>query len=412
MIFLLTFVCLVPFISLSAEAFIGSITTSKSLAFLPNRCLSKKVDSISDVFFFNRVTRRLQLQLTKCLNSIGYSSQGQKHKLQIGIYSQKGVDPKRPQKVNQDAYFHADFYSEKNEQLFFTCIGVLDGHGLKGHLVSNYLSQQLPLQLHQQLQNAMDENLSIKCYATNNSTDVIFASVDTLNYEKQLLELGGLISDELSPDHPVLHQCLIKAFHAAHVAAMQDTSIPAGRNGATCVMVLLNHANKELCVAHVGDSRVIEVSMNKGHEKKHNALYRARPLSTETTVQVMEERIRIESGEGSIRGNNVFYGPVGIAMTRALGNTVMLRAGVVPTPVIETYSKPGNNSYIVIATDGIWDVMSDEAVVNIIAEQDENIQTLCSTIAEEARRKWISDLPVVDEQSIDDTTCIVVRLTE
>jgi len=41
-------------------------------------------------------------------------------------------------------------------------------------------------------------------------------------------------------------------------------------------------------------------------------------LSIETTTGVEDERKRIEDGEGRIDGSgNVWYGPVGIAMTRA-----------------------------------------------------------------------------------------------
>ena len=61
----------------------------------------------------------------------------------------------------------------------------------------------------------------------------------------------------------------------------------------------------------------------------------------------------------------VTYGPVGIAMTRALGDSVMIRAGVIPTPIVETY-RIFNKTSLVLATDGIWDVLSNRDVTNII----------------------------------------------
>ena len=51
------------------------------------------------------------------------------------------------------------------------------------------------------------------------------------------------------------------------------------------------------------------------------------------------ERARIEScPQARIDGRgNVFWGPVGIAMTRALGDAILLRAGVLPWPIVERY---------------------------------------------------------------------------
>lgn len=329
--------------------------------------------------------------------------------VEIGFRSEAGSDPGRPQKVNQDSFFVVTLKSEDESSMVgdrYTCVGVLDGHGLKGHLVSKYLAQQLPLHLHRHLKDLVDEELILR------GDDDIRASnslvVEWEEFEEKLRELSGLSAEELAYHElqPVHHQAVIRAFHSVHWAAMQTPGVPAGRNGATCVMILVDHAEKELHVAHVGDSRVIQVGIldeDASNSDCHDVL----SLSQETTVKVDSERERIETREGSILGNNVFYGPIGIAMTRSLGNAAMLRAGVVPTPLVDTFPLKSNVT-IVLGTDGIWDVLSNHAVAQLVVENP-NVQAACDAIARAARRKWVGDLPIVDEEKVDDITCVVLR---
>jgi serine/threonine protein phosphatase PrpC len=301
----------------------------------------------------------------------------------IGIYSIDGEAFQRPQKVNQDAHFQ--FFTGS-----YTCVGVLDGHGLKGHLLTEYLAKQLPIQIQQQLQ----------------SPTVI------PELEEQLQRLSGLPADNfiLPNDSPPIHQALVNSFHAAHWDAMQNPDIPAGRNGATCIVCLMNETH--IHVAFVGDSRAIRVSSSRvdadflpGGKKQLEVAVST--LTTETTVQLAAEKARIKQGEGTIRGTNVFYGPVGIAMTRALGNAVMLRAGVVPTPMVETFLRMDGES-IILATDGVWDVLSNQQVGGIVADSND-VEAAAKCIADTAKQNWIGDLPIADEASVDDITCIVVR---
>jgi serine/threonine protein phosphatase PrpC len=330
--------------------------------------------------------------------------------IEIGVRSEAGSDPQRPQKVNQDSFFVATLKSANDQSSMiddrYTCVGVLDGHGLKGHLLSKYLAQQLPLHLHRHLKDLVEENLLLQ------GDDDIRASnglvVEWEEFEEKLRELSGLSDEELAYQElqPAHHQAMIRAFHSVHWAAMQNAGVPAGRNGATCIVILFDHAEKEWHVAHVGDSRVIQVGISDedtSDPDRHDVL----SLSQETTVKMDKERERIESREGSIRGNNVFYGPVGIAMTRSLGNAAMLRAGVVPTPLVSTFPLLSNVT-IVLGTDGIWDVLANDAVAELVFENP-NVQAACDAIARAARQKWVGDLPIVDEEKVDDITCMVLR---
>jgi serine/threonine protein phosphatase PrpC len=286
--------------------------------------------------------------------------------LDIGVCTIAGEDFQRPKKVNQDASFQMECEDG------YICVGVLDGHGSQGHGLTKFLASELPIEIHGQLR----EPRSI------------------LEWEEKMERLGGFnIADEDSSSRH--YETLVNGFHAVHWKAVNDSEIKAGRSGSTCIACLMKGSGIE--VAYVGDSMAIIVSLDGT----------VAPLSHATTVDMPIERQRIEQGEGAIRGNNVFYGPVGIAMTRALGDAVMLRAGVVPTPFVKSFFRK-EGDVIVLATDGVSDVLTHQAVAKLVLAT-KGANAASRNIVMAAKQKWIGDLPIVDEVKMDDITCMVIR---
>jgi serine/threonine protein phosphatase PrpC len=332
-----------------------------------------------------------QIPALSCCASTGATSSS----IAVGVSSEVGSDPNRPQKVNQDAYFDKNF-------LGYSCLGVMDGHGLKGHILTDYLSKQLPKRIFEELQRSADFGGE-----TNAEEDDRQASVK--EFELQLKTLANfdvpLTDDESSPQN-LVRGALIRAFHQAHVDAMKTTGIPAGRSGTTCIVCIRDAISNMLHVAYVGDSRAILLQHDDDDD-----VPTITTLTTETTVKVKGELARIEQGEGRVDDNgNVWYGPQGIAMTRSLGNAVMLRAGVVPTPVVNSVQlkqESNTKERVIMASDGIWDVLSNEEVAALV-EQIPDVQDAANALQEEARRRWIGDLPFIDEAKVDDITCIVI----
>jgi serine/threonine protein phosphatase PrpC len=284
----------------------------------------------------------------------------------IGVCTIAGKDFQRPKKVNQDASFQMEFEDGH------ICVGVLDGHGSQGHGLTKFLANELPIEIHGQLR----EPRSI------------------LEWEEQIKRLGGFnLADEDSSSRHFL--TLVNGFHAVHWKALNDSDIKAGRSGSTCIACLMKGDAIE--VAYVGDSMAILVSLDGT----------VTPLSEATTVDMPLERQRIEQGEGAIIGSNVFYGPVGIAMTRALGDAVMLRAGVVPTPFVKSFVRK-EGDVIVLATDGVSDVLTHQAVAKLVLAT-KDVDVASRNIAMAAKQKWIGDLPIVDEVKMDDITCMIIR---
>lgn len=163
-----------------------------------------------------------------------YSCRLYSNKCDIGVGVMDGSDPERPQKQNQDASFVVSLDDDA-----FECWGVMDGHGTKGHVVTGFLKEELPSILKQELE----------------SRESLHDDKDSLmEFEKQL---GTLANATPSNTANPIHSRLVRTFHRAHLAALQNPNVPAGRSGTTCIVCLLQQPKFTLHVAYVGDSRAI-----------------------------------------------------------------------------------------------------------------------------------------------------------
>jgi serine/threonine protein phosphatase PrpC len=385
---------------------------------------------------------------TNCNNIHNYETNNNKNYTpwDYGCASIAGSDPDRSNKVNQDGSFYSKAtFLQQNYSI--TVFGVLDGHGRKGHEVVNYLQRQLPIRMQEYLER------TLKVHSHHDDVIVCKQSYDSMTnvngvkhpqqlpqrnfslheQKLELLTVGHADPAELYYDnvqemsqYPI-QQAIVDAFIHVQYDMRHSPNVPASRSGTTCVCCILmeNILNQRMTLytANVGDSRAILIM-----SCQNNTLWHVAPLSTSTTVTINTERDRIvRTGEGRIDSNgNVFYGPIGISMTRSLGNSVMLRAGIVPIPFVtlqdfsisssplpstNVASSNYNNTYFICAgTDGIFDVLTNEQVMNIIQQSDNSKQLndISTEICSRARLAWLADLPL--ETKVDDCTIAILTL--
>ena len=268
----------------------------------------------------------------------------------FAVQSVGGWDPNRPSKVNQDAYFHhhSYYYHDNNNNITasedctekkqvpppkygWSFWGVLDGHGPKAERLTAYLASIFPSLLEQQ-------------YCSNHHYSFPLPPTDRDYYHSLMKQDSKTNTNDNDKNNniqypkwfdtwepPEASHPLVRAFHQAHRQAMEEPTVRAGRCGTTCVVVaVVTNDNTSFQpraeVAYVGDSRAILIRPPSSQpSNRHPNLIPGhsvvvRRLTQETTVEIPAERERIEQGEGTIVGKNVFYGPQGIAMTRALGD--------------------------------------------------------------------------------------------
>ena len=96
----------------------------------------------------------------------------------------------------------------------------------------------------------------------------------------------------------------------------------------------------------------------------------------------------------------------GLSMSRSLGDSIAHRVGVTPEPEIRTHEVVENDRFIVVATDGIWEFVSNEEAVAIVAACDAP-EEAATTLAREAFKRWKQRN---DGEIIDDITVLVATL--
>ena len=310
------------------------------------------------------------------------------------VTSIKGLKPGNPAWRNQDNFFVIDNVDGRDMHLY--C--VLDGHGEHGHHVSRRSRELLPQYL-------KASNYDLKRAFLSMQNDLCACEYDV--------------------------RC----------------------SGATCVLAILH--GKHLTLANCGDSRAVIARRNA------NGTINGHPLTTDHKPDNVEERKRIVACGGQVgcrhvlvqqgRGHPVSMpvGPcrvwyqnrvgetLGLAMSRSLGDAVAHKCGVSAEPEIFEHTVDTSDEFVIVATDGVFDVLDNQQVVQIAfnamtaaapANNNNNNKTkgagalsspngigaapasnwpleAANNICRFARSKWERLSPMVD-----DITCIVITL--
>ena len=96
-------------------------------------------------------------------------------------------------------------------------------------------------------------------------------------------------------------------------------------------------------------------------------------------------------------------------MSRSLGDEVARKAGVVCDPEIREIELEPQDKFIVQASDGIWEFMTNKDVIDIVVpywrKNDPN--GACEHLSNEATKRWKNS----DSRAIDDISVIVIFLS-
>ncbi|KAM7253317.1 hypothetical protein ACFE04_025935 [Oxalis oulophora] len=157
----------------------------------------------------------------------------------------------------------------------------------------------------------------------------------------------------------------------------------AGSTATTAVLV-----GDRLIVANVGDSRVVASRAGS-----------AIPLSIDHKPDRSDERQRIEEAGGFILWLGTWRVGGILAVSRAFGDK-LLKPYVVADPEIQE-EKIDSVDFIIVASDGLWNVLSNKEAVDLVQEE---------TDAEAASRKLTNE--AYARGSCDNITCIVVRFNK
>ncbi|XP_024360174.1 probable protein phosphatase 2C 59 isoform X2 [Physcomitrium patens] len=155
----------------------------------------------------------------------------------------------------------------------------------------------------------------------------------------------------------------------------------AGSTASTAILV-----GDRLLVANVGDSRAVICIAG-----------RAIALSIDHKPNRSDERQRIEKAGGVVMWSGTWRVGGVLAVSRAFGDR-LLKKYVVAEPEIQEEPITSDVEFLVIASDGLWDVVSNQDAVTMVQNIPDPAEA-AKTLTEEAYKKG----------SADNITCVVIR---
>ncbi|PIM97127.1 Phosphoprotein phosphatase [Handroanthus impetiginosus] len=185
-----------------------------------------------------------------------------------------------------------------------------------------------------------------------------------------------------------------------------DASIDSYCSGTTSVTVLKK--GEHLVIANLGDSRAVLCRRDENNQLV------SEQLTVDLKPNLPGEAQRIRSCQGRVLAMDEepkvyrVWMPdqdcPGLAMARAFGDFCLKDFGLISTPEVTYRKLTENDEFVVLATDGIWDVLSNNEVVKIVASARKRSMA-AKLLIEKAVRAWRYKFPCA---KIDD--CAVICL--
>ncbi|KAI8553833.1 hypothetical protein RHMOL_Rhmol05G0047100 [Rhododendron molle] len=293
------------------------------------------------------------------------------YELRYSYLSQRGYYPDALDKANQDSFcIHTPFGTNADDHFF----GVFDGHGEFGAQCSQFVKRKL-------------------C--------------------ENLLRNSRFCMDAVE----ACHTAFLATNSQLHADSLDDSM-----SGTTAITILVR--GRTLYIANSGDSRAV-IAERKGNgivaidlsidqtpfradELERVKLCGARVLTLDQIEGLKNPDVQCWGTEEADDGDpprlwveNGMY--PGTAFTRSLGDSIAESIGVVANPEIVVLELTQDHPFFVIASDGVFEFLSSQAVVDMVAKYKDP-RDACAAIVAESYRLWLQY-----ETRTDDITVIVVH---
>ena len=239
--------------------------------------------------------------------------------------------------------------------------GVYDGHGRIGQKVSEFVIQNLPAALRAQLGDA---------------------------------PLGAK-----DPGY---------ALSEAYIRVDTDLakSVDATVSGTTAVTCLIK--DQHMWIANSGDSRAILVRKmpgNPGVIKAIDLTIDHKPDSPHEMKRILQMGGHVTPAGANGSPSRVWHNLRGLAMARSIGDHNAATVGVIAKPEVTEHEITDDDVALVIASDGVWELLSSQTVVDLVATvKDLDPEKICEKIIDQSSYMW----KVEEGDYRDDITVVVL----
>lgn len=287
--------------------------------------------------------------------------------------SQAGKNSDGITKTNQDSYLAL---TKINNFSNFSVFAVFDGHGPHGHLVSQFLVKYFT--------NFFKNNPQIKkCHKEMEIYNLLIHS----NYK--ILRNSITLSEE---------------------KLKEQKDINLEQSGSTCCIII--QINQKIICLNIGDSRAIlltevirEDILNLSTDHKPDLkkeLERIKKYGGVVQKKIYEGGI--SDGPFRVWTNSKLESP-GLALSRSIGDTDATKLGVLAEPEFILKTIKSNMKFVVIASDGVWELLSNKNVCDIIKPFyiSGDVKGGAEELIKVSGEKWAEE-----GNSADDITAIII----
>ena len=381
-----------------------------------------------------------------------------------------GVDPTNPKKKNQDTHLCKPKFDGMGSDC--ALFGVFDGHGARGHIISQFAAGAVPQQLKDQskkgqtfenawpaaFSNANEQLDSIESISSQTSGTTAACCIikdgviHTANVgdsrivlarrknrrPKQLQRkqsgtsaLNALLRSTLStqPDSPgslSFDASSGRSFDASSLRAALRTAPALAKSGSP----LSPRSSRHSVHNSVGEilQTTVQVSGPAGMARDRTLV--AESLTIDQTPYRPDERERVKAAGGLImtmaekNGNwdsrdenwdqtgsldppRVWdeAGALGCAFTRSIGDQAGKPLGITAEPEISSRRLLPEDKFIIIASDGVWQFLSNEAVVQLVDAASDPLDA-CIKVVKQAKAMWNE----FERGYVDDITIVCIAV--
>lgn len=281
----------------------------------------------------------------------------------LGFTCRKGLKPESP---NQDSWVVLNV--ENN----FSVYGVFDGHGAKGHDVSQFVKENLP---------------------------------------KLIVRDPRFKTDQVS----TMLKDVFKKTQSLVNTLDRSKKLNAQMSGTTATVIVHDLVNHKLNIAHVADSTAVLGRYEDASRQKLQAIQ----LTRDHKPNLKEERARIEKAGGRVvfdgYANHRVYAKngnyPGLNMSRCLGDLLgHSDAGCSAEPDVAERPVDPLDHVLLLCSDGVWEFIKPLEAVQIVAEFGPGKAMIAADrLAKEAWDRWIQE---EGGAVVDDITVVVVFLNQ
>ncbi|XP_020262144.1 probable protein phosphatase 2C 73 [Asparagus officinalis] len=280
--------------------------------------------------------------------------------------------------VNQDAMTIWEDFGGASDTTF---CGVFDGHGPYGHRVACYIRDNLPSKLSSRLnslQTILDDDNHVEPNDDNADTSEFSSWKST--FTKAFEELDKELSNHATID------CICSGTTAVSIVKQREHLMIANLGDSRAILCTRDNTNQLVPV-----QLTVDLKPNLPSEEERITSCRGRVFALDEEPDV--HRIWLPDEDCP-----------GLAMARAFGDFCLKDFGLISTPQVSYRKISEKDEFLVLATDGVWDVLSNEDVIRIISSATKRSDA-AKQVVQQAVKSWRSKHPT---SKVDD--CAVICL--